>query len=371
VSQSRAPSPPWNEADRLAALQGYGILDSPPEPDFDDITRVAALVCKAPIALVSLVADTRQWFKSEIGLGVRETPLSMSICAHAILQPGLFVVPDTAEDPRFSGNPLVTGEPRLRFYAGARLDSPEGLPLGTVCVLDRDPRPEGLTTEQAETLLALARQAVTHIELRRTIEARDLLSRELSHRIKNIFTVVGALATLAARANPEAQTFAAEFRRRIHALSQATEYVLPRGGALAHSPDQSVQGLLRLLLSPYRSDGEERLFVEGDDALLGPNAAVALALVVHENATNAVKYGALASPRGRVTIRCSRRDDALDLIWEERGGAPAPDAPDKVGFGTAMATRSVSGQLGGTIDYVWSGEGLTIRVSAPLASLAR
>jgi len=371
VSQPRAPSPPWNEADRLAALHRYGILDSPPEPDFDDITRVAALVCKTPIALVSLVADTRQWFKSEFGLGVRETPRTMSICAHAILQPGLFVVPDTAADPRFNDNPLVTGESNLRFYAGARLDSPEGLPLGTVCVLDHKPRPEGLTVEQAETLLALARQAVTHIELRRTIEARDLLSRELSHRIKNIFTVVSALATLAARTSPEAQGFAVEFRRRIHALSQATEYVLPRVGELAHTPGQSVQGLLRLLLSPYQSAGEERLIVEGDDAPLGPAAAVALALVAHESATNAVKYGALAAPRGRVTIRCSRRDDVLDLTWEERGGPPAPEAPDKGGFGTAMVTRSVSGQLGGTVEYGWSGEGLTIRVSAPLASLAR
>jgi two-component sensor histidine kinase len=371
VSQPRAPSPPWNEADRLAALHRYGILDSPPEPDFDDITRVAALVCEAPIALVSLVADTRQWFKSEFGLGLRETPRSMSICAHAILQPGLFVVPDTAADPRFNDNPLVTGEPHLRFYAGARLDSPEGLPLGTVCVLDHTPRPEGLTVEQAETLLALARQAVTHIELRRTIEARDLLSRELSHRIKNIFTVVSALATLAARTSPEAKAFAAEFRRRIQALSQATEYVLPRSGDLVQAPGQSVQGLLRLLLAPYRSDGADQLILEGDDAPLGPAAAVALALIVHENATNAVKYGALATPLGRVTIRCTRNNDMLEVIWQERGGPPAPEAPGHRGFGTEMTTRSVSGQLGGTIDYTWSRIGLTIRLTAPLASLAR
>jgi two-component sensor histidine kinase len=352
-------------------LHRYGILDSPPESDFDDITRVAALVCKAPIALVSLVADTRQWFKSEFGLGLRETPRTMSICAHAILQPGLFVVPDTAEDPRFNDNPLVTGEPNLRFYAGARLDSPEGLPLGTVCVLDHKPRPEGLTIEQGETLLALARQAVTHIELRRTIEARDLLSQELSHRIKNIFTVVSALATLAARTSPEAKGFAAEFRRRIQALSQATEYVLPRSGDLVQAPGQSVQGLLRVLLAPYGSDGAEQLILEGDDAPLGPAAAVALALIVHENATNAVKYGALATPLGRVTIRCTRNNDMLEVMWQERGGPPAPEAPGHRGFGTEMTTRSVSGQLGGTIDYEWSRNGLTIRVTAPLASLAR
>jgi PAS domain S-box-containing protein len=162
---------PWSEQDRLAALRFYGILDTPPEPAFDEITRVAALVCKAPIAVVNLIEDTRQFFKSEIGLGVRETPVDVSICAHPILQRDLFVVPDTTKDPRFACNPLVTGEPHLRFYAGALLETPEGLPLGTVCALDYTPRPEGLTPEQAEVLRALARAAMAQIELRQSNRA--------------------------------------------------------------------------------------------------------------------------------------------------------------------------------------------------------
>ena len=104
------------------------------------IVKVAAHVCGAPISVINLIDETRQWFKAEIGLGVRETPLDVSICAHAILQPGLFIVPDTLKDRRFACNPLVTGEPNLRFYAGALLETPEGLPLGTVCVLDYKPR---------------------------------------------------------------------------------------------------------------------------------------------------------------------------------------------------------------------------------------
>ncbi len=163
-----APEPAWIEEDRLAALRSYGILDTPPEPAFDEITRVAALVCKAPIAVVNLIEDTRQFFKSKIGLGVRETPVDVSICAHAILQRDLFVVPDTTKDPRFACNPLVTGEPNLRFYAGALLETPEGLPLGTVCVLDYEPRPDGITHEQAEVLRALARAAMAQMELRRS-----------------------------------------------------------------------------------------------------------------------------------------------------------------------------------------------------------
>src|SRR5829696_2057035 len=155
---SSAPQPTWTEAERLSALDSYQVLDTPPEPAFDDIARIAAHVCAAPIAVVNFIDEQRQWFKAEIGLGVRETPLDVSICAHAILQPGLFVVPDTTRDSRFNCNPLVTGEPHLRFYAGALLQTPEGLPLGTVCVLDYQPRT--LTDEQAFTLQALARQVM-------------------------------------------------------------------------------------------------------------------------------------------------------------------------------------------------------------------
>src|SRR3954453_5863385 len=163
--------PPWSEVDRLAALRTYGVLDTPREAAFDEITEAASLVCKAPIALVSFVEDTRQFFKSEIGFGARETPMDVSICAHAILQRDLFVVPDTTQDERFASNPLVTGERHIRFYAGALLTTPEDLPLGTLCVLDTNPRPDGLTEEQAGTLRALARAVMAQLDLRRSNKA--------------------------------------------------------------------------------------------------------------------------------------------------------------------------------------------------------
>src|SRR5215212_10748958 len=175
-----ASSPPWSEADRLAALRAYGVLDTPREAAFDEITEVAALVCKAPISLVSVVDDTRQFFKSEVGMGVSETPIDVSICAHAILQPDLFVVPDTTQDERFASNRLVTGEPHIRFYAGALLTTPEGLTIGTLCILDTKPRPEGLNEEQAGTLHALARAVMAQLELRRTNKAL----RESEHRLR-------------------------------------------------------------------------------------------------------------------------------------------------------------------------------------------
>jgi GAF domain-containing protein len=165
----------WTEADRLAALSSYNILDTPPEQAFDDLARLAALTCKAPVALVNFVSGDRQWFKAEVGLGRRETPLDVAICTHVILQPHLFVVPDTTKDPRFDCNPLVTGEPYLRFYAGSPLMTGDGVPLGTLCVLDYVPR-SGLAPDQGEALLMLARQASVLLEYRRALMSLQDLS---------------------------------------------------------------------------------------------------------------------------------------------------------------------------------------------------
>jgi len=168
------------EADRLAALDRYGILDTDREAAFDDIAELAALIFEAPIAVVNLIADGRQWFKAEIGIGARELPLDVSICRHAILQRDLFVVPDLAADPRFENNPLVKAAGGLRFYAGALLETPEGLPLGTVCVLDVEPRPEGVNGRQARALRALASQTMAQLEARRS----QLQTRESEARLR-------------------------------------------------------------------------------------------------------------------------------------------------------------------------------------------
>ncbi|MBR0900818.1 GAF domain-containing protein [Bradyrhizobium tropiciagri] len=176
----------WDERDRLSALERYGILDTPREPDFDDIVRLAADTFGAPIAVVNLIANGRQWFKAEVGIGTRELPLDVSICVHAILQGDTMVVPDTLLDDRFVRNPLVTAAGGLRFYAGALLKTEEGLPLGTVCVLDRQPRPEGITDHQRLTLEVLARLAMNQLEMRRVIGLQHahtmLLEAEMRER---------------------------------------------------------------------------------------------------------------------------------------------------------------------------------------------
>ena len=158
---------------RLGALDALAILDTPPEPGFEDVARLASEICGAPTALVSLVTADRQWFKARVGFAPEETPLDQSVCAHALAGAELLVIPDLRADPRTRDNSLVTRVPFLRFYAGAPLRTPEGIALGTLCVLDIAPRPAGLTPNQASALQALARQVMSLIELREAVRARD------------------------------------------------------------------------------------------------------------------------------------------------------------------------------------------------------
>lgn len=153
------------EPGRLAALQGYCIMDTPPEPAFDDIVRQAALALDTPIALISLIDDRRQWFKARVGLSVQETPRSLAFCAHAIAGDGFMMVDDATKDPRFINNPLVQFDPSIRFYAGAVLEDRQGHRLGTICVIDQKPR-DGLSPDKIATLQSLGKQVIDMLEER-------------------------------------------------------------------------------------------------------------------------------------------------------------------------------------------------------------
>jgi two-component sensor histidine kinase/PAS domain-containing protein len=162
-----------NDAQRLAVLDSFSILDTLPEAEFDDIVLLASQICGAPIALISLVDDKRQWFKARLGLDVVETPVEPSVCGHAISGDQTLVIPDLAQDLRTRDSVLVTGGPNLRFYAGAVLRTDEGQALGTVCVIDTAPRPEGLTPGQVAALEALARQTMIMLEARRALAVTE------------------------------------------------------------------------------------------------------------------------------------------------------------------------------------------------------
>jgi GAF domain-containing protein len=174
-----AATMPGPEAARVAALNRYAILDTEPEQSFDDLVILAAHICQTPMAMLSLVDDHRQWFKSKYGVQVPETSKEVSICAHAIQQRDLFIVPDTMQDARFRENPLVTGEPHVRFYAGAPLINEDGFALGTLCVLDNQPRQ--LDEEQKEAVNALGRLALRQMELRMHLQ---LLKEALNDRTR-------------------------------------------------------------------------------------------------------------------------------------------------------------------------------------------
>lgn len=171
------PDKPANEDARLAALRSFDILDTAPEKGFDDLVAIAAAICAVPMASVSLIDGERQWFKARIGIEAQETPRECAFCAHAILEPeSVMVVEDATLDVRFLDNPLVTGGPNIRFYAGAPLITAEGFALGTLCVIDDKPR--HIEPFQVDALRALSRQASCLMELRRIGKQLSLQLRE-------------------------------------------------------------------------------------------------------------------------------------------------------------------------------------------------
>lgn len=172
------PEIPTNEHERLSALRALQILDTFPEKEFDSITSLASFICKAPISIISFIDENRQWFKSIVGLGISETPREYAFCAHAINKPNeLLIVENSLTDPRFVNNPLVTGTPEIRFYAGAPLVTTDGLALGTLCVIDLESRE--IDSEQKKALEILANQVMVQLELRKKMLEQEEIKLEL------------------------------------------------------------------------------------------------------------------------------------------------------------------------------------------------
>ena len=369
-------SPLWNESNRLAALRSYRVLDTPPEPAFDDLVQLAAQCCQTPIALISLIDERRQWFKAEVGLGIRETPLDRSICLSAMLQPGLTVVPDLIEDHRFASNPLVTAEPRLRFYAGAVLRALDGVPLGALCVLDHVPR--DLTGEQASTLTLLARQVMSQFELRRAIAERDerleachkieqrqaLLVRELHHRVKNTLATVQALVGATGRSTASFDEFYRSFSKRI--LSLAKTHNLLTEDYWQTAP---LREIVLNELKPFAESRVPRFMLFGPPVELSADLAVPVGMALHELTTNAVQYGALSALGGYVEIRWDvvavEGVRKLHLEWQEHGGPPVSE-PQHCGFGSILLQRVLPMQCNGKVEIRYDRAGLRFQMDAPL-----
>jgi PAS domain S-box-containing protein len=203
-------------------------------------------------------------------------------------------------------------------------------------------------------------------------ERSDILSRELSHRIKNIFAIIAGLIGLSARHEPASKPFAKEIGERIAALGRAHEFALPHSELSRPSlGDMTLTGLLQALFAPYATEATPRITISGEDTAIDDRGATPLALLFHELATNAAKYGALSVPQGEVTVDLRIADGMLEVLWQERGGPPIHSAPAHQGFGTRLVAMSVEQQLGGTLERRWETSGLVVRATVPVGSLSR
>ena len=378
-----------NESARLAALHSYGILDTPIEAAFDDITRIAAHVCRAPIAVVNLIDSSRQWFKSEIGLGVRETPLDTSICAHAILLADFMEIPDTLRDDRFNRNPLVTGSPFLRFYAGALLKTSEGHALGTICVLDTQPR--ALDEEQRGVLRALARQSMAQLELRRALAIADRahqyrrrLVAVAGHDLRQPLSVMTVVIDEMRR-----KTIDAFDREQLTMAGAAADQLANGLHRLAHASrvdDLCPLDILTLSMSDILLTLHEtwdfiarrkglRLILVPCEVAISSNAEM-LQTILDNLVGNAIKY----TQHGTVNVACHADDDVLEIRISDTGcGIPSRVLgkifeafqqldPTSEGLGLGLSIVQRTADLLGHSLRVMSepGQGSTFSVIVPL-----
>ncbi|MCO8271136.1 GAF domain-containing sensor histidine kinase [Actinoplanes sp. TRM 88003] len=333
------------EQQRLAALRGYGVLDTEPESDFDDIAVLAAQLCRTPIALVSLVDADRQWFKAHIGLDMCETSREDSFCAHAMYSVDVMQVPDARLDPRFQNNPLVTGAPHIVFYAGAPLVTSTGEVLGSLCVIDHEPRL--LTPAESQGLRTLARHVVAQLELRqyaRGIDAANERLREadklkdefisrVTHELRTPLTSINGYLEMLAEDGvaPAAEVeFLSRIRRNSDRLMALVDDMLLAAQA---GPDQLRLTKRRLDLAELsraavvrnqvlaegrgleiRAEASEPVLVEADEARM--------VQVIERLVLNAVKF----TPRGSITVGAAVRGDRVELTVRDTGiGMSAAD----------------------------------------------
>lgn len=335
VETENPPQPPPGLSDpvacdeRLNALRSYGILDTAREAEFDELVALAADICEVPISVVNLIEDHRQWFKAEVGLGIRETPLDISICRHVLLQPGVTIISDLRNDPRMCANPLVTADSGLRFYAGCLLETPDGHGIGTLCLLDRTPRI--LTSRQQSALKTLANQVMGQLELRRSLkektrllEQKEMLLKEVNHRTKNNLQLIVGLIQLQLRQLHDQQARAAltDTSRRIMSIAAVHEKLYQSDEVNA----VDAASYLSQVIAGITATASHHALFELDLAsvILPMDSAIPLALLVNELLTNALKYAYIASAEGRVWVTLKPESNGVVLTVEDRGQGMPP-----------------------------------------------
>lgn len=365
-----APVPDmWNDGDRVAALHRYEILDSADDADFSDFIQIASDICNTPIAAINLIDGHRHWTLAGVGHGDRELPLDHSICAQAILQSDPLVIPDLSADLRFQGNPLVQHGPKLRFYASAPLKTPEGLRIGTVCVLDHTPRPDGLSARQHFTLQALARQIMTQLELRRAVvditqgntarerlqaslDEKEVLLKEVHHRVKNNLQLISSLLSLQASriADPATASLFADSRNRVRSMAMVHENLYRAGNFAEIAMQAHIESLCAQLDRAYGLSGVE-IVADSDNVALDLDRAVSCGLIVNELVSNALKHAFPADRGGQITVSFGGQHDGTCTLTVADNGIGLPfhiDVADTTSLGLQLV-RDLVEQLSGVL----------------------
>ncbi|WP_284775303.1 GAF domain-containing protein [Agrobacterium sp. lyk4-40-TYG-31] len=361
---------------RLEALYQTQLMDSGAEERFDRLTRLVAKTLNVPVCLVSLVDTNRQFFKSIHGLpepwrSARETPLTHSFCQHVVERASPLVINESVVEPLVCDN-LAIPDLSVHAYLGMPLLDTDGHVLGSLCAIDTKPR---VWTEHEQDILSdFARLVEEQIGLRAQVEQlarydeqRALVQGELAHRIKNVFSVISSLLLISSRTESDLDTFVRNVTGRIQALSAANDFIIGDEEAGVARPD-GLADLLNALLSPFKRH-DNQILLTCTPVAIGNRCSSSLALVIHELATNAAKYGALSLPEGYIEVSCEQDDERLRIVWREIGGPPITDIPTRKGFGSRMVARTIESQLFGRIEREFATEGLVVTIDLPLDSV--
>ena len=336
---------PDNEVERMAAVQRYRILDTPPDGAFDRVTALAARRFNVPISIISIVDHDRIWFKSHHGVDVQEIGRDPGLCASAILSSEAHVLVDASLDPRSLANPLVAGDFGLRFYAGVPLQTADGFNLGTLCVIDQQPRP--VDESQIEDLHDLASLVVDQLELRLAarlaVEQAQLLAREIDHRIMNSLQFVSGLLTMQSGAanSEDASSQLREAATRVAAVAR-----VHRNFYSSETDEVSCLTFLTRLCSDLSEICGVRVEVRGDEGMVPTTLIQPIGLLTNELVTNAAKHGA-----GQVDVIYKVEGDRRSISVCDRGeGVPANFDPVASGGLGMKVVAVLTKQLGGKLD---------------------
>ena len=351
---------------RIAALRAYDILDTPRESDFDDIVMLASQICGTPMAVINLIDETRQWFKAEVGFGIRESPLETSLCTHVVLEEDFIEIPDTLADDRTADNPLCLADQGLRFYAGAPLKSKGGYPIGTLCVLDNQPRV--LNQVQREALRVLADQVMTQLDLRAVIANEAVLRSEINHRVKNSLQVVGAFVSLerGASVNEAARVSLERVAQQIQTVAALHEHLGMATAAEVIELEPYLDQVVSLLNSAMV--GDISVHGEFENAVIGARGAMTIGTIVNELAANASKHSFKLSA-GIIHLSGERvGENGYRLLCSDdaQSGEATPTEPSgRGGLGLKILKASVR-QLGGTMSVTSGAQGYSTQLDFEL-----